>query len=122
MTSGTATGVALSSTRLVLEGGGGGASTVSGICSSLFSTSTGFRSVRALSGGTPRRWYRCWHLVRGRELLVRWAEMNVFSGAVFRSHEGLLPAAFHQPWSDTTTLQHFARMAKLFVALRTRRG
>ena len=49
------------------------------------------------------RLFACWHLVRSRELLMRWAEMNVFAGAVFRSHEGLLPAAFHQPWCDGHT-------------------
>ena len=58
------------------------------------------------------------HLVRSRELLLRWQEMGCFAGAVYRSHEGLLPAAFHQPWSDNATLAHLSRFARLFVALR----
>ena len=57
-------------------------------------------------------------LVRSRELLLRWQEMGAFAGAVYRSHEGLLPAAFHQPWTDNATLAHLSRFARLFVALR----
>ena len=56
--------------------------------------------------------------MRSRELLLRWQEMGCFAGAVYRSHEGLLPAAFHQPWSDNATLAHLSRFARLFVALR----
>ena len=56
-------------------------------------------------------------LVRSRELLLRWQEMGAFAGAVYRSHEGLLPAAFHQPWTDAATLAHLSRFARLFVAL-----
>ena len=48
-------------------------------------------------------------ITRSRELLMRWAELNAFSGAVFRSHEGILPLENHQPWSDAETLEHFRR-------------
>ena len=49
---------------------------------------------------------------------MRWAEFAAFSGAVLRSHEGIVPDDFHQLWSDGETLAHFARCTKMFVALR----
>ena len=39
-------------------------------------------------------------------------------GAVFRTHEGLLPQENHQPWSDAETLQLFRRCALLFSVFR----
>jgi alpha-glucosidase len=53
---------------------------------------------------------------RDRELLLRWMELNAFT-AVYRTHEGLHPNAGHQLTSDPATLDHFARMAKVFRAL-----
>jgi alpha-glucosidase len=43
-------------------------------------------------------------------------ELNALT-AVYRTHDGLLPKADHQIYSDAETLAHFARMAKLFRAL-----
>jgi len=57
-------------------------------------------------------------LLRDRELLCRWIESNAFSGAVLRTHEGLLPAANHQVWSDGATLAHLRRFALIFRAFR----
>ena len=42
-------------------------------------------------------------------------------GAVFRTHEGLLPQENHQPWSDAETLQLFRRCALLFSVFRASR-
>ena len=62
-------------------------------------------------------------LSRPRELLLRWAELCAFSGAVLRTHEGVLPVDNAQVWSDPQALAHFARLAKVFVAFRPyRRG
>lgn len=53
---------------------------------------------------------------RQRDLMFRWIELNAFT-AVFRTHEGLHPDAGHQLTSDAATLDHFARMAKVYRAL-----
>ena len=55
-------------------------------------------------------------VTRGPELTMRWAELCAFSGAVLRTHEGLLPDDNHQVWSDAATLAHFRRMVDIFVA------
>jgi len=52
---------------------------------------------------------------RTKELLMRWMELNAMS-VVFRSHEGNLPAENVQVYSDSETLAHFARMAKVYAA------
>ncbi|ABG05503.1 glycoside hydrolase, family 31 [Rubrobacter xylanophilus DSM 9941] len=52
---------------------------------------------------------------RSRELLLRWTEMNAFT-AVLRTHEGNLPRANHQVYSDRETLRHFARLANVYAA------
>jgi alpha-glucosidase len=57
-------------------------------------------------------------VVRSAELLMRWTELCAFSGAVFRTHEGLTPASNHQVWSDEPTLRHFKRFALVFNAFR----
>lgn len=54
---------------------------------------------------------------RSRELLLRWMELNAFS-VVFRSHEGNLPDANAQVYSDDDTLDHFSRCAKIYRAWR----
>lgn len=53
---------------------------------------------------------------RSRELLLRWMEMAAFT-AVYRTHEGSLPEANAQFYSDPGTLAHFARFARVFRAL-----
>ncbi len=52
---------------------------------------------------------------RSKELLMRWMELNAFT-TVYRSHEGNIPDANHQIYSDAETLDHFARFAKIYAA------
>ncbi|PAN31418.1 hypothetical protein PAHAL_5G418100 [Panicum hallii] len=52
---------------------------------------------------------------RGEELLLRWMEVNAFT-VVFRTHEGNKPASNCQFYSNSRTLAHFARCAKLYKA------
>ena len=51
---------------------------------------------------------------RSAELLKRWAEFSAFT-PIFRTHEGNLPAANHQVYSDAQTLAHFASMARVYA-------
>ncbi|OLL32716.1 alpha-glucosidase [Burkholderia sp. SRS-W-2-2016] len=55
--------------------------------------------------------------VRTPELFQRWAEMAAFT-PVMRTHEGNRPAENFQFWQDAGVLAHFARMTRLFVALK----
>ena len=55
-------------------------------------------------------------IARSKELLRRWEELNIFN-AVYRTHEGLNPAASAQPYSDNESMAHFARCTKMFKAL-----
>jgi len=55
-------------------------------------------------------------IVRTPELFLRWAEMNVFSDAVFRTHEGVLPDHSSQA-VDKDVIKHFAKMSRLHVKL-----
>ncbi len=55
-------------------------------------------------------------LKREKELLLRWMEVNAFTSA-FRSHEGNLPDENAQIYSDSETLDAFARQAKIFSSL-----
>jgi alpha-glucosidase (family GH31 glycosyl hydrolase) len=52
---------------------------------------------------------------RSKELLLRWIELGAFT-TVFRTHEGNIPEVNHQIYSDTETLTHFARFAKIYAA------
>ena len=54
---------------------------------------------------------------RGKELTKRWAEANAFT-PIFRTHEGNIPDRFHQVYSDTDTIESFARMGKIHYALK----
>lgn len=53
---------------------------------------------------------------RKPECLKRWSEMAVFS-PLFRTHEGNLPEANHQFWSNPEALRHFTRMTEIYAAL-----
>jgi alpha-glucosidase len=55
---------------------------------------------------------------RTKELLLRWVELCAFT-TMLRTHEGLVPGAAggHQLDSDAETLDHLARMTKIFRAL-----
>ena len=59
-------------------------------------------------------------IVRSRELLMRWIEMNAFT-AVYRTHEGIQPEENVQFYTDDETLAHFAKFAKVYAALSTYR-
>ena len=59
-------------------------------------------------------------ITRSRELLLRWMEMNIFT-AVFRTHEGIQPENNFQFYSDSGTLEHFAKFSKVYAALSTYR-
>ena len=56
-------------------------------------------------------------MTRGRELLMRWEEMNAFS-PLMRSHEGNQPSRSVQFDADTQLLEHLARCVQLHVALK----
>lgn len=55
--------------------------------------------------------------VRGPDLLQRWAEYQAF-GVVMRTHEGNRPTVNGQVWSTPQSARAFARMTRLFAALR----
>ncbi|TVU22609.1 hypothetical protein EJB05_32320, partial [Eragrostis curvula] len=52
---------------------------------------------------------------RSEELLLRWTELNAFT-VVFRTHEGNKPGSNCQFYSNSRTLSHFARCAKMYKA------
>ena len=52
---------------------------------------------------------------RGKELLLRWMELNAFT-TIYRTHEGNLPDANVQFYSDNETLAQFSRFAKVYAA------
>jgi alpha-glucosidase len=52
---------------------------------------------------------------RSKELLLRWMELNAFT-VVYRTHEGNLPEANAQFYTDDDTLKHFSRFARVYVA------
>ncbi len=52
---------------------------------------------------------------RSPELLRRWTELAAFT-PVFRTHEGNIPERNAQVYSDEESLEHFARMAKVYRA------
>lgn len=55
-------------------------------------------------------------LKRSELLLKRWMEANAFS-AVYRTHEGLAPDSNAQVYSNDDLVGHFAKFAKVYVAL-----
>eukprot|EP01018_Ginkgo_biloba_P036644 Gb_08338 [translate_table: standard] len=52
---------------------------------------------------------------RSEELLLRWMELNALT-TIFRTHEGNLPSANKQFYSNDRTLLHFSRFAKVYKA------
>ncbi|KAJ7514003.1 hypothetical protein O6H91_23G022100 [Diphasiastrum complanatum] len=52
---------------------------------------------------------------RSEELFGRWVELNAFS-TIFRTHEGNVPSANVQFYSNERTFLHFARFAKIYKA------
>lgn len=55
-------------------------------------------------------------IVRSRELLYRWLELNTFT-ALLRTHEGNQPEANLQIYSDADSLDFFDRMARIYALL-----
>ena len=55
-------------------------------------------------------------ITRTKELFLRWAEYSVFT-PVMRTHEGNIPAANHQFYSDRDTLVQFGRLTRIYVEL-----
>ena len=56
-------------------------------------------------------------VIRTKEVFMRWAELSAFT-PVMRTHEGNRPDESWQFNSDEETLQHFAKMSKIYVALK----
>ena len=56
-------------------------------------------------------------VLRSKELLLRWMELSAFADALYRTHPGNLPGLSAQWDSDANTTAHFARFARVFVAL-----
>ncbi|AGK95970.1 alpha-glucosidase [Clostridium pasteurianum] len=54
---------------------------------------------------------------RTKELFMRWAEMATFT-AIMRTHEGNRPKDNWQFDSDKETLQHFAKMSRIYTTLK----
>lgn len=54
---------------------------------------------------------------RSKELLLRWMELGAFC-VVFRTHEGSMPDANVQFYSDSDTLAHMAHCGSLFKSLK----
>ncbi|KAL5226399.1 hypothetical protein ABZP36_014664 [Zizania latifolia] len=52
---------------------------------------------------------------RSEELLLRWMELSAFT-VIFRTHEGNKPGSNCQFYSNSRTLSHFARCAKIYKA------
>ena len=52
---------------------------------------------------------------RSKELLMRWMELNAFT-TIYRTHEGKLPDANAQFYTDNETLSQFSRFAKVYAA------
>jgi alpha-glucosidase len=76
---------------------------------------SGFSLNHSDIGGytTIDHWVKDYH--RSPELLQRWAEFAAFT-PVFRTHEGNRPESNAQVYSDEASLEHFARMAKVYRA------
>jgi sulfoquinovosidase len=53
---------------------------------------------------------------RSEELLMRWMELNAFT-VLYRSHEGFLPEANAQVYSDDKLIAHFNRFARVYRSL-----
>ncbi|KAI9927102.1 hypothetical protein ASPWEDRAFT_177562 [Aspergillus wentii DTO 134E9] len=54
---------------------------------------------------------------RSAELLGRWGELAAVSSAVFRSHEGNVPQANAQFYTNTSTYNYYAYNARMFKSL-----
>ena len=53
---------------------------------------------------------------RSKELLMRWMELSAFT-TIYRTHEGNLPDANAQFYTDNETLSQFDRFARIYVCM-----
>ncbi|MFJ3522068.1 alpha-glucosidase [Pseudomonas sp. NPDC090203] len=83
------------------------------ICGALSSGLLGNAYHHSDIGGYTSLYGNC----RTAELFQRWAEMAAFT-PVMRTHEGNRPDQNLQFWDHDETYAHFARMTRLYVALR----
>jgi alpha-glucosidase len=90
----------------------GMASAVTGLLSSGIS---GFAFQHADAGGYTTIDFPLLRYRRSEELLRRWMELSAFQ-VVFRTHEGNLPDANHQFYSNGSTLLHFRDCARLYMS------
>ncbi len=67
----------------------------------------GYTSIMQLGDGYDRE----------KQLFMRWAEMSAFT-SLMRTHEGNQPTANVQVYSSNNVMSHFARMTKLYTALK----
>jgi alpha-glucosidase len=78
---------------------------------------SGIRNLHSDIGGYTTVKNGFVQVVRDRELFFRWAELNIFQ-PFYRTHEGVMPEANHQFYSDDSTMRFFARMGKIHFALK----
>jgi alpha-glucosidase len=83
------------------------------ICGALSSGLLGNAYHHSDIGGYTSMFGNC----RTPELFQRWAEMAAFT-PVMRTHEGNRPGENFQFWQDEAVLAHFARMTRVFIALK----
>jgi len=70
-----------------------------------------------VGGYTTTLTYQGVNVTRSAELLGRWGELAAVSSAVFRSHEGNVPQANAQFYSNASTYEYYAYNSRMFAAL-----
>lgn len=56
-------------------------------------------------------------VLRGKELLWRWIEMNTFSDMIMRSHPSSSPEKAYQIWDDDETILHMKKFTEIHMSL-----
>jgi alpha-glucosidase len=93
------------------------ASTVTGLVSSGLS---GYSFQHSDIGGYTTISHWIMNLHRSKELFLRWVELNAFT-LIFRTHEGNIPEANHQFYSDAETIRFFDYFSRVFSYLQNYR-
>jgi alpha-glucosidase len=88
----------------------------SAVTGMLTSGVSGFALNHSDIGGYTGQVVRGYSVARSKELFMRWAEMSAFT-PVYRTHEGDNPDANAQFDFDGETLDHYARMARMYACL-----
>jgi alpha-glucosidase len=78
---------------------------------------SGMSLTHSDTGGYTEFRERVYNIVRTEELLLRWVEFEAFSGAMLRTHPGLLPDSSAQVTSDAKSLAHFGFYSHVHKAL-----